>query len=66
MDNDVHIVGDSMLNGLDVRKMKTGNGNVKVRAHPGATVTDMLDYLKPISRKQELTILKVRPCQNYR
>ena len=50
--NDVYIVGDSMLNGLDERKMKTGNGNVKVRAHPGATVTDMLDYLKPISRKQ--------------
>ena len=50
--NDVYIVGDSMLNGLDERKMKTGNGNVKVRAHPGATVTDMPDYLKPISRKQ--------------
>ena len=50
--NDVYIVGDSMLNGLDERKMKTGNGNVKVRAHPAATVTDMLDYLKPISRKQ--------------
>ena len=50
--NDVYIVGDSMLNGLDERKMKKGNGNVKVRAHPGATVTDMLDYLKPISRKQ--------------
>ena len=50
--NDVYIAGDSMLNGLDERKMKTGNGNVKVRAHPGATVTDMLDYLKPISRKQ--------------
>ena len=46
--NDVYIVGDSMLNGLDERKMKKGNGNVKVRVHPGATVTDMLDYLKPI------------------
>ena len=33
--NDVYIVGDSMLNGLDERKMKKGNGNVKVRAHPG-------------------------------
>ena len=50
--NDVYIVGDSKLNGLDERKMKKCNGNVKVRAHPGATVTDMLDYLKPISRKQ--------------
>ena len=37
---------------LDERKMKKGNGDVKVRAHPGATVTDLLDYLKPISRKQ--------------
>ena len=44
--SDVYIAGDSMLNGLDERKMKKGNGN------PGATVTDMLDYLKPISRKQ--------------
>ena len=50
--NDVYIVGDSMLNGLDERKKKKGNGNVKVRAHPGATVIDMQDYLKPISRKQ--------------
>ena len=48
--NDVYIFGDSMLNGVDERRMKTGNGNVKVRAHPGAT--DMLDYLRPISRKQ--------------
>ena len=65
--NDVYIVGDSMLNGLDERKMKKGNGNIKVRAHPGATVTDMLDYLKPISQKQpshlilHAGILKVRP-----
>ena len=50
--NDVYIVGDLMLNGLDERKMKKGDGNVKVRAHPGATVTDMLHYLKPISQKQ--------------
>ena len=50
--NDVYIVGDSMLNGLDERKMKKGNAHIKVRVHPGATVTDMLDYLKPISRKQ--------------
>ena len=50
--NGVYIVGDLMLNGLDERKMKKGYCNVKVRAHPGATVTDMLDYLKPISRKQ--------------
>ena len=45
----LYIVGDSMLNGLDERKMKKGNCNVKIRAHPGATETDMLDYLKPIS-----------------
>ena len=50
--NDAYIVGDSMLNELDERKMKKGNGNVKVRAHPGAIATNMLDYLKPISRKQ--------------
>ena len=45
--NDVYIVCDSMLNGLDERKMKKGNGNDEVRAHPGATVTDILDYLNP-------------------
>ena len=37
--NDVYIVGDLMLNGLDERKMKKGNCNVKVRAHPGITKT---------------------------
>ena len=50
--NNVYIAGDSMLNGLHERKTKKRNGNVKVRAHPGATLTDMPDYLKPISRKQ--------------
>ena len=62
--NDVYIVGDSMLNGLDERKMKKGNGNVKVRAHPGATVTDMLDYLKPISRKQSSHLILLHTGTN--
>ena len=43
------IVGDSMLNGVEERKMPS---NVKVRNFPGSTVKDMHDYVKPLLRKK--------------
>ena len=50
--NLAYVVGDSMLNGMDERKMSNRKRLVKVRAHPGANILDMADYLKPILRKK--------------
>ena len=43
------VVGDSMLNGVEERKMPS---YVKVRNFPGSTVRDMYDYVKPLLRKR--------------
>ena len=45
------IVGDSMLNGVEERKMPS---YVKVRNFPGSTVRDIYDYVKPLLRKRHL------------
>ena len=47
-----YVVGDSMINGMDERKMSNRRRVIKVRAHPGASISDMLDYLRPILRKK--------------
>ena len=47
-----YVVGDSMINGMDERKMSNHRRIIKVRAHPGASISDMLDYLRPILRKK--------------
>ena len=45
------MIGDSMLEGLDERKMSSKRV-VKVRKFPGATTDDMYHYLKPLIQKQ--------------
>ena len=47
-----YVVGDSMINGMDESKMSNRRRIIKVRAHPGASISDMLDYLRPILRKK--------------
>ena len=47
----IEIVGDSMLNGFEERGL-CKNHRVKVRKHPGATSTDLLDHIKPVLRKK--------------
>ena len=37
---------------MDERKMSNRRRIIKVRAHPGASISDMLDYLRPILRKK--------------
>ena len=51
-ESSTYIVGDSMINGMDERKMSNRRRIIKVRAHPGASISDMLDYLRPILRKK--------------
>ena len=47
----VFIIGDSILNGLNENGLKKRH-NVKVRAHSGATSTDISDHIKPIIRRK--------------
>ena len=43
----VLIAGDSLLYGVDEQRL-SNKYNVKVRCFPGATISDMFDYLKPL------------------
>ena len=47
----VLITGDSMLNGIEERKLCKPGRTVKVRPFSGATVDAMFDYLKPLIKK---------------
>ena len=50
------MIGDSMLEGLDERKMSS-NRVVKVRKFPGAITDDMYDYLVPLIQKQSDNVI---------
>ena len=45
------IMGDSMNNGLDERRLERNGIKVKVRCFPGASISDMHDYCRPIIKK---------------
>jgi myosin heavy subunit len=49
--NTVLIAGDSMIGGLEEKRMSR-KYNVKVRSHPGATTHDMCDHLNALLRKK--------------
>ena len=52
-----YVVGDSMINGMDERKMSNRRRIIKVRVHPGASISDMLHNLRPISRKKPMHLV---------
>ena len=43
--NTTLIVGDSIIHGLDERRLK--NYKAKVRSFPGAKINDIYDYINP-------------------
>ena len=45
------IVDDSMLPGIDKRRISKRERKVKIKNFPGATVDDMYDYVKPMLKK---------------
>ena len=49
--NTVLIVGDSMLSNINER-MLSRKYTIKVNIFPGATVSDMFDYLKPLLKER--------------
>ena len=51
------IAGDSMLNGLDERRLRN-KGNVKVRAFPGSTIADLRQhYIQPLLKKRPSSVI---------
>ena len=51
------IAGDSMLNGLDERRL-SNKGNVKVRAFPGSTIADLRKhYIQSLLKKRPSSII---------
>ena len=49
--NAVLIVGDSMLSGIDERRISKRDRKIKVKNFPGATIDGMYDYIKPLVKK---------------
>ena len=45
------IVGDSMLSGIDERKISKKDRKVKLKNFSGATIDDMCNYIKPLLKK---------------
>ena len=45
------IVDDSMLPGIDKRRISKRDRKVKIKNFPGATIDDMYDYVKPLLKK---------------
>ena len=50
--NDIYVVGDSLLYNIDEHRLSTKNSTVRVRCFPGASLEDMIDFVKPIARKK--------------
>ena len=51
------IMGDSIVNGLDGRRLDRNGIKVKVRCFPGASISDMHDYCRPIIKKKPSYII---------
>ena len=46
------VMGDSIIGGLEERRLGRNGIKVKVRCFPGCTISDMNDYCKPILKKK--------------
>ena len=56
----VIIVGDSILNGINEKGLSRNGNIVKVRPHPGVTSEDLIDHIKPVSRrKPDIVVLHI-------
>ena len=51
------VIGDSIIQGLDERRLGKNNKNVKVRCFPGSTIDDMFHCCKPITKKNPSFII---------
>lgn len=51
------IIGDSILNGVNERGIKSKNFSVSIQPYSGANSNDIVDYIKPIIRKSPDNII---------
>ena len=47
----VIVIGDLMIKYLRRENLSSKNYEVKIAAHPGSTTEDLIDYVKPVVRK---------------
>ena len=52
----IFLVGDSIVNGIQEKGLSTKH-NIRIRRCPGDTTKDLVDHVKPISRKQPDLVL---------
>ena len=52
--NTTLIVGDSMLFGIDERRISKRDRKVKAKNFPGATIDDMYDYIKQLLKNVQI------------
>ena len=55
--NTILTAGDSMINGIDEKRLSKKNSNVKVRYFNGALVEDMFYNLVPLLRKKPCALI---------
>ena len=48
---DIVIIGDSMIKYINAREISRSS-SVKIRSHPRATIEDLIDYVRPATRKK--------------
>ena len=53
----VTVIGNSMVKFLPSDKMSSVNNVVNVMKHPGSTTDDMVDYVRPVTRKKSNVII---------
>ena len=50
----VIVIGDLMIKYLRRENLSSKNYEVKIAAHPGSTTEDLIDYVKPVVRKNQI------------
>ena len=53
----ITVIGDSMVKFLRSDEMSSVNNAVNVMKHPGSTTDDMVDYVRPVTRKKPDVII---------
>ena len=53
----ITVIGDSMVTFLRSDEMSSVNNAVSVMKHPGSTTDDMVDYVRPVTRKKPDVII---------
>ena len=53
----ITVIGDSMVNFLRSDEMSSANNTVNIMKYPGSTTDDMVDYVRPLTRKKPDVII---------